>query len=386
MSIDENPPDLIAAVAAILSTIAQQADSAERDRRLPADIVKALADAGAIHMLVPRALGGAEAHPMTMLRVLEAIAQVDASAAWVTMIGSTNAINTAYLDPAIAREIYGQGPGIFTGGIVAPRGTAVPVDGGFRVSGRWPFASGCQHASWMALNCLVQDESGATSASRQLFLQLPAADFTIIDTWDVSGLRATGSHDVDVNDAFVPTGYGYALGVDRPRHEGTLYGFSVMGLLAIAVASVALGIGRGAVEDILDLAGAKTPMGRRRPLADWNVAQVELAQAEAALRSGRAFLSEAITDMWGVLENGELPSREQRALVRLAATAAVQGAVRAVDTAYNLGGGSSIYATSTLQRRFRDIHTLTQHVMIGQSSLEAAGRALLGQEVPPGFL
>ena len=159
-----------------------------------------------------------------------------------------------------------------------------------------------------------------------------------------------------------------------------------MGLLSIAVAAVALGAARGAVDDIREIAVAKTPTSRRRKLADWNVAQVDFAQAEASVRAGRAFLIETIGDMWATLERGDSPSSEQRALVRLAATAAVQGSVRAVDTAYNLGGATSIYATSTLQRRFRDIHTLTQHIMVGQTSLEAAGRTLLGLDVPPGFL
>jgi alkylation response protein AidB-like acyl-CoA dehydrogenase len=159
-----------------------------------------------------------------------------------------------------------------------------------------------------------------------------------------------------------------------------------MGLLAVSVAAVALGIGRGAIDDISELAAAKTPTGRRKTLADWAVAQSAIAGAEAELRAGRAFLTEATDAMWQTLAAGERPSDRERALVRLAATQAVRGAVRAVDAAYDLGGGSSIYETNTLQRRFRDIHTLTAHIMIGPSSLEAAGRVLLGIDVPPGFL
>lgn len=376
--------DLVTALDPVLPAIAASAADAERDRNVPAEIVGRLASIGTFHMLVPRDLGGSEVHPETMLRVIEAVARHDASAAWLVMIGSTNALNSAHLEPEVARRIYGDGPGAFTGGIVAPRGKAVPVEGGYRVSGRWTFGSGCGHASWMALNCLVDNSPGGLPVP--FFAQVPESDFTIIDSWDVSGLRATGSHDIEVRDAFVPAGYGYALGIDRPRYQGTLYGFSIMGLLSVAVASVALGVARGAMDDILELAGEKTPMGRRRTISTWNVAQVDLARAEAALRSGRAFLVDTIRDICGAIESGERPTSEQRAILRLASTSAVSSAVQAVDTAYNLGGGSSIYSASPLQRRFRDIHTITQHVMVNQSSLEAAGRALLGLELPPGFL
>jgi alkylation response protein AidB-like acyl-CoA dehydrogenase len=376
-------PDLLTAIDPIIPAIAAGAEPAERERDVSDEIIDRLASAGAFHMLVPRDLGGGEVHPETMLRVIEAVASADASTAWLVMIGASNALNAAHLEADIARHIYGEGPGAFTGGIVAPAGKAVPVDGGYRVTGRWSFGSGCNHASWMALNCLAENPDGAP---QPFFAQIPASDFTIIDTWDVSGLRATGSHDIEVRDAFVPAGYGYALGIDRAGYGGILYGFSVMGLLSVAVASVALGIARGAMNDILGLAGEKTPIGRRRPIAAWNVAQVDLARAEAALRSGRAFLVETVREICGTIEAGDRPSTEQRALLRLASTAAVNGAVQAVDTAYNLGGGSSIRSAGTLQRRFRDIHVVTQHVMVNQASLEAAGRALLGLELPPGFL
>jgi alkylation response protein AidB-like acyl-CoA dehydrogenase len=189
-----------------------------------------------------------------------------------------------------------------------------------------------------------------------------------------------------VKDVFVPSEFAIAWDRTKPLHPGPLYGFSIMGLFAPCVAAVALGIARGAMDEVLQTALTKIPVGRRKPLADWGVAQVEIAQAEAALRSGRAFLFEAVDEVWQTLVRGDEPSARQRALVRLAATMAAAGAVRVVDCAYNLGGGSSIYESSLQQRRFRDIHTLTQHNLVAPSSLEAAGRVLLGQELPPGFL
>jgi alkylation response protein AidB-like acyl-CoA dehydrogenase len=160
----------------------------------------------------------------------------------------------------------------------------------------------------------------------------------------------------------------------------------MMNLLSVCVAAVGLGIARSALDAVNALTQTKVSAGRRHPIADSGSAQQEIARAEAALRSGRAFLFEAIGDAWQTLESGDTPTAEQRATVRLSATNAAWASVAAVDSAYNLGGGSSIYESSPLQRCFRDIHTLTQHVMVASSSYEAAGRVLLGKEVPPGFL
>jgi len=372
---------LMDVVRALRPLVLEHADAAERGRRVPAPVIEAMTWAGVFHMLVPSALGGGEVHPAAFLAAVEELGRADASAAWVAMIGATSALASAYLEDSIAREIFGSGPGVIAAGVVAPRGLATPVEGGLNVSGRWAFASGCEHSQWIELACVVE---GTPSV---YFAIVPTSEIEIHDTWDVSGLRGTGSHDVSVHDVFVPQGHGYYFfPEDKPRRDGALYSFSLMGLLSVAVAAVALGVGRGALDDFRAIAGAKTPTGRRKPLAEWGIAQAEYAQAEAALRSGRAFLVDAIGTMWDTIEGGGLPSDDERALIRLAATTAVQGAVRAVDTAYNLAGGSSIYSKSALQRRFRDIHALTAHVMVGASSLEAAGRALLGLTVPPGFL
>lgn len=380
--------ELVGAASALAPLIAEHADVAERDRRVAAPVVDALASAGVFHMFVPHKFGGSEAEPATGVRALEELSKADGSTGWVAMIGATTGVVSAYLPEDVAREVYR--PSAITGGVVAPRGTAVATDGGYNVTGRWPFASGCEHSQWLACGCLVhvggelERLPGGDPDVRMVMF--PASEVEIIDTWHVSGLRGTGSHDIAVNDFFVPRDYSYSIARGRPVQPGPLYGFSMMGLLAVCVAAVALGIGRAALDEMREMSPKKTPVGRRKPLSEWSVAQVALAEGEASLRSGRAFLFDAVADTWATLERGDQPTTEQRALARLAATQAVQGAVRAVDIAYNLGGGSSIYESSRLQRQFRDIHTLTQHVMVGPSSMEAAGRALLGQDVPPGFL
>jgi alkylation response protein AidB-like acyl-CoA dehydrogenase len=372
-----------ASVERLLPLAAEHAEASERSRQLAEPVVEALRQAGVFQMLVPRAIGGGETDLAAAVRTFEELSRIDASTGWIAMIGATSAVTSAYLAEDVARRIYARS---IVGGVVAPRGTATPEGDGYRVSGRWAFASGCEHSDWIALACLVPEEPLSEGVPDQRFMLVPRKAIEVIDTWSVSGLRATGSHDVTVNHEVVRREHSYSMITGRPRHGGPLYGFSIMGLLAVSVAAVALGIGRGAIDDISALAAAKTPTGRRKTLADWAVAQSAIAGAEAELRAGRAFLTEATDAMWQTLAAGERPSDRERALVRLAATQAVRGAVRAVDAAYDLGGGSSIYETNTLQRRFRDIHTLTAHIMIGPSSLEAAGRVLLGIDVPPGFL
>lgn len=379
---ETNSDSLLGSVRGLTPQIVAAADQAERDRQLPASLVEALGRAGLFRMCVPRGLGGSESHPVEIVAILEELARADASTAWVTMIGATGGISAAYLEPGIARDIFGSERDWLTAGIVAPSGTAKPVEGGHRVSGRWAFGSGCEHSRWMALNCMIEGSDPPAT----YFALIPTEQLEIIDTWDVSGLRATGSHDLAAHDVFVADGYGYDFGAARPRHDGPLYSLSIVGLLSVAVASVALGIGRGALDDLRELASAKTPMGRNKPLAEWSIAQAEFASAEASLRAGRAFLVGAIETLFDIAERGERATKEQRALVRLAATQATQAAVHATDTAYSLAGGTAIYSKSAFQRRFRDIHALTAHVMIGRSSLEAAGRALLGLDVPPRFL
>ncbi|MEO8457823.1 MAG: acyl-CoA dehydrogenase family protein, partial [Chloroflexota bacterium] len=324
MALAKDQGALLDSVRALRPLVLDHADASEKSRRMAMPVVEALRDAGVFRMLVPRGLGGREVHPLEFLSVLEELATADASAAWTAMIGSTSGLTCAFLDEAAAREILGDSPGLIGAGVVAPRGTATSVDGGFRVNGRWPFASGSLHSQWIGLSC-VYEKDGAPTV---LYATLPMSEVEVHDTWDVAGLRATGSVDVSAHDVFVPESRGFYFLATRPKHDGLLYAFSLRGLLAVAVASVALGVGRAALDDLRELAGEKTPTGRNKPLVEWAITQVKYAQAEAALRSGRAFLIESIESMWETLERGDKPTSEQAALIRLAATAATDGSVR----------------------------------------------------------
>jgi alkylation response protein AidB-like acyl-CoA dehydrogenase len=373
---------LVEVARSLRPLILEHADAAERESRYAQPVIDAMREAGIYRALVPTALGGLETTPAELLAMLEELARADASAAWLAMIGSTSGLASAFIDPAIARELFT--PGRIAAGVVAPRGTGRRVEGGLVLTGRWPFASGCQHSSLIGLSCMIEGDGTPPSVYHAL---VPMGDVEVLDTWDVSGLRATGSHDVVLHDVFVPEGHGFSfLPEQQPHQEGALYRFPLRGLLSAVVAAVALGTARGALEDLRALATVKTPTGRQRALAEMATTQVDYARAEGRLHSGRAFLFEMVEELWQARERGERPSEEQRTLMRLASTAAVDGAVAAVDAAYTLAGATSLYATSPLQRRFRDIHAITQHIMVTTVSYEAAGRALLGLTAPPGFL
>jgi alkylation response protein AidB-like acyl-CoA dehydrogenase len=209
----------------------------------------------------------------------------------------------------------------------------------------------------------------------------PATDAEIIDTWTVSGLRGSGSHDVAVNDVFVPKGYQASLVSDRPFHNGQLYQFPIFGLLAVSVASIALGMARGAIDTLRGIAAKKRLTTTRKRMAEREVVQMQVAQAEGVLRSGRAFLFDTVRQVWNDLQAQAAPSLEQRALLRLAATQAAMHAAQAIDLMYHAAGTSSIWAHNPLQRHFRDVHVVTQHAILSTPIYEMTGRVFLGQPV-----
>ena len=357
----------------------------EADRRLQPALVAALAEAGLFRMLIPQALGGLETDVITLLEVFEEMAKIDGSVGWCIMIGATGGLISAYLPEHAARTIYGSNPQVITGGALAPTGKAVAVDGGYRVTGRWQFNSGCQHCSWLMGSCVILDgdgpRKGVNGEPISTMMIFPATDAEIIDTWTVSGLRGSGSHDVAVNDVFVPKGYQASLVSDRPFHNGPLYQFPIFGLLAVSVASIALGMARGAIDTLRGIAPKKRLTTTRKRMAEREVVQMQVAQAEGVLRSGRAFLFDTVRQVWNDLQAQAAPSLEQRALLRLAATQAAMHAAQAIDLMYHAAGTGSIWAHNPLQRHFRDVHVVTQHAILSTPIYEMTGRVFLGQPV-----
>ena len=282
------------------------------------------------------------------------------------MIAIVTAVLSGFLPESAAREIYGANPLVMTGGAVAPTGQAIPAPGGYIVNGYWQWGSGTQNCNWITGGALIfegdklRTRPGSSDPEFRLMV-FSANQVEILDTWDSSGLRGTGSHDFKATNAFVPKDRTFAIRHRSSVLKTPLYRFPLFGLLAIGVCAVSLGIARRAIDEFIELAIKKTPSWERRTLAQSARVQESVAEAEAALRSSRAFLFEAIGAAWEFAAAGSDPSMEMRREIRLAAVNATWQSVKAVDLMYSMGGGSVVHSSHPLQRCLRDIHVITQH-------------------------
>lgn len=380
--------DTRAAARALASTLRERADEIEQARRLPPDLSKTFAEKGFYRMCAPEIYGGLELPPAVSMETIETVARADASSAWCVFIGATSGTVLAMLPPDSARDLFHH-PEVLFCGVFAPRGKAVAGDAGFRVNGRWQWGSGTQNADWVMGGCQVirdgEPELLRNGTPRSRMMIAPAADVEFFDTWNVSGLCGTGSTDFAMNDLTVPESRAVGIGVDGPL-ERPLYAFPQFGLLAMGIAAVALGIARAAIDELVSLAGGKTPSGSARPLATRSSAQTDVSKAEALLRSARAFYYETIGVAWESATACGAIDETHRRDVRLATTHATRASAEAVDLMYHLAGGTSVYASSPLQRHFRDVHVATQHMMVSPATLELTGRLFLGLETDTAML
>jgi alkylation response protein AidB-like acyl-CoA dehydrogenase len=364
-----------------LTEISQRGDDIEAQRRMPADLAERMADAGLFRLLVPESSGGLEAHPGEFFDALATVSAADGAVGWCLMIGATTGLMCASLPETWADEIYTRAPNNITSGVTAPMGTASPVAGGMLVSGRWPFGSGCQISDWICGGSLITDKDGPVMGPygpKSLLMFFPAAEVTIHeDSWYTSGLCGTGSHDIEVNNVFVPEGRWVELG-RRARIDRPLYRFPTLGLLALGVSAVAIGIATHAIDHFIELATEKVPTGSRRSLANRSGTQKDLARAEALVASARALTRETIDAAWQASVAEGTLSNEHKAALRLAATNNAWSAAEAVDLLYHAAGGSAVYRSSPLQKCFRDVHVTTQHIMVAQPTYEVIGKVRLG--------
>jgi indole-3-acetate monooxygenase len=374
-----NGAPLLAAAHDFGPRIVAERAAIETSRRLPEDLARDLARAGFFRIFLPAAYGGLDLTPMDGIAVFEELAKADASVAWCVWNGNTH-WTIAQLSPEAAHAIHDD-PDVITANSTRPSGQAHVVAGGFRLTGRWSLVSGCELATWMVLLSVIEEDGKprtAPSGGPEIrFMLLPASQCQIVDTWTVGGLRGTGSHDVEVHDVFVPiafvSGFFDKYVLPQPR-----YRIPAMSRVIPGLGAMALGIACAAIETLKEIAGAKIPVRTTQMLRDTPDAQVRLSEAEALVHSARLFLFDSLAQLWTkLLATGEVTT-EARALARLATSHAVSSAARAVDLMYVAGGASSIYASCPLERAFRDVHTMTQHIGVHPRIMHSVGRVLFG--------
>jgi len=356
--------------------IEAHAAAAEAGRRLPAPTVDALTKAGLMRMCTPGIYGGPEADPVTMIEAIEAVALADGAAGWCAMIASTTSSMAAFLPADTATKIYSD-PDAVTGGVFAPNGSGVATTSngveGFRVTGRWAWGSGTQHCQFVLGGAMCDDETFR-------LCWFPQSDVDFHDTWHTGGMRGSGSLDYSVDDVFVPAAFTMQPGRTTPVVTGNLALFPNFTLLAAAVSAVGLGVARRAMDELIDTAQGKKPQYSSRTLAKNSYTQIEVARAEAQLRSARAFLLDEVAGAWASLEAGDAVSLKQRTTIRLAATHAAATSASVADIAFTLAGGTAVYDTSVLGRCTRDAHVVTQHIQTAPKLNEKIGQLLLGQD------
>ena len=367
------PTDFVQRATALIPRLRERAREIETTRFLPSEIMAALQEAGLLRLGVPREYGGYESDPMTFLRVCEELATADASTAWCVFIHVTSTLALTALPQAKAKAMMADPKTVFSG-VFAPRGQASIAGDDYVIRGRWAWGSGIRHAHWVSVGCMLRSEG----APARVTVFVPADRVRILDTWEVSGLCGTGSNDFVIEDYRAPAehvaGPTLSCFADRP-----LYRFPRFGLLSSPIAAICLGLARAAIRELTTLAAAKVPDGTTRSLASRASTQIEVASAEAALRSAHAYFDQSIEAAHRAALHGE-PTTSDRLHVRLATTHTVKTCADIVRSMYELAGGSALYSSAPIQRIFRDVHAATQHMMVSTATLELTGRLLLGVE------
>jgi alkylation response protein AidB-like acyl-CoA dehydrogenase len=366
---------------ALRPRILAERERIEAGRRLPDDLVRELAHAGFFRIFLPAAYGGLDLTPMAAAAILEELARADASVAWCVWNGNTYWTTTRWAKE-VAQAIFDD-PDTILANSTRPSGRAAVVEGGYRVSGRWSLVSGCQFSAWFILMCIVHEDGKPrltqTGTPELRFMLCPAADCEIVDTWTVSGLRGTGSHDVVVRDRFVPALYA-SFHTDPLVLTDPRYKLPISSRIHPGLGAMALGIARGAIEALIELAGGKRQERTNQALTEDRGAQTRLSQAEALVCSARLFLFETVERVWRDVVARREAAVETRAHGRLATWHAVTSACQAVDLVYLTGGATSLYATCPIERAFRDVHAITQHIGVHPRVLETTGRVFFGLE------
>ena len=381
---------MVAAARALRPQILAARDELDQHRRLPASLVTAMDDAGLFRTYMPSSLGGLELDPVSAFRIVEELAMADGSVGWCCFIAGSLSLFTGWLDTTVAREMFGTPPTLRGAGSFRPLGTARITDGGYTVTGQWDFASGCLHANWLALNCVVADENGPRHHDGGplkglpvlRMMSVPREDARVIDNWSVIGLHGTGSNDVAVSDLFVPENRTFAL-IDQPYDAAPLCTFrSAIAVTFTPLAGHTLGMARGAMNAFQELAGASATTMTMSLLRDRPPVQEVVGRTEAIISGARAYILDAAGTMWDAVQSGKEDLGDEVLQTRLAVTHAVHESARAIDMLYHASGTNAVRRSNLLERYFRDVHAAMMHAGGLLANFEQGGRVSLG--LPPG--
>ncbi|MBW7961643.1 acyl-CoA dehydrogenase family protein [Bradyrhizobium sp. BR 10261] len=373
--------DLVARARAIAPLIADEAEEIERTRRLTPNVVKALIENGLYRALLPRSLGGSEAAPEIFMQMLEEVAKADASTAWCLGQNCVCAMIAAALDHDSAHEIFNTASGILAWGAVAHEARA--VEGGYRVTGRWDFASGSRQASWLGAHVRIVNADGTPrkntdGSPEQRTVLFPLASAVLHDVWQAIGLAGTGTDCYEVKDLFIPDRFAVFRDVrEALREPGPLYRLPTGSTFSLGFAAVSLGVARATLDAAIALARGKHPSLAAHAMRDNQAVQGLVGRTEGDLRAARAYLYSTAHAMWRDLSVSGVFSAAHRSAIRLAATWTIHQSAKVVDTAYRMAGATAVFRSNPFERRFRDMHAITQQIQARDTHYEDVGKVIL---------
>ena len=375
MSVTVNAEKKLEAARGLRGLILEHRESIDAERQLPKPVLAGMAELGMFRSMVPTSAGGEEWDFPTWIRVVEELSTVDGAVGWIAGVGgSVNAISSGWVSDEVARAVCCEDPIGPIAGAGVPSGAAQPVDGGYIVTGRWQFGSSSPHAKWFQAGYYLEGDEPRLGP----FMYIPVKDVEIIDTWSVSGMRGSGSHDFSVREVFVPADHCFNVIADPPLHSGPLYRLPAFTTLSSGLAPLSIGMARGAIDHFIEMMQTRVDRFTGAQMRDRMTVQERVAKAEAAVRSARAFLYETVEEIWQAVESEGHLTEQQAALASLAFTHAVASGARAIDLVYHAAGTSSIFTKNLLERFFRDVHVATQHRFASPEELYRVGAVFLG--------
>ena len=376
--------EVVSKARELRQVIVAAGDEAERTGRIPQSVSDSLAAAGLYQMYLPREIGGLELPPLTVFEAIEELSIADGSVGWCVMNATGICLAAAWLAPQVARRMFGDSPDVRAAGSLRPLGRAWPVDGGYRVSGEWNFASGIHNANWLYCPCLIMNgdkpslTASGTPLIRSMWVPRSSDSMKIIHAWSVIGMRATGSENFRIDNLVIPQEHSVSI-LEEPNNAGALYRPRLfLALFHLLFAANALGIARGAINELIHMAHSEASSSSTAVLRDRGFVQSRVGQAEAIVNSARSFVVTALDQCWAAVCSRSLDYSEQLAQLRLAIAHAINESVRAVDLVFGAAGTNSIYTANAIERRFRDVHVAVQHYAAFPIHYESAGKVLMG--------